>query len=203
MQFVNSPFWLRFVFPKIVWSMPSHKRSIYLTFDDGPYPEITTAVLDELKKINAKATFFCVGKNVELYPAIVDRILSEGHKIGNHTNTHLNGYKTKSDIYFQDIERCNALTKSNLFRPPYGKLTFGQYQYLKNRYKIVLWSTLSYDFDKNTSPEKCLKNVLKNTKNGSVLVFHDSEKAKNNLLFTLPRVLEHYSKQGFLFEAIT
>ncbi len=203
MQFVNSPSWLRFVFPKIVWSMPSHKRSIYLTFDDGPNPEITTAVLDELKKFNAKATFFCVGKNVELYPAIVDRILAEGHKIGNHTHTHLNGYKTKRDVYFQDIERCNALTKSSLFRPPYGKLTFSQYQHLKNKYKIVLWSTLSYDFDKNTSPEKCLKNVFKNTKNGSVLVFHDSEKAKNNLLFTLPRVLEHYSKQGFLFEAIT
>ncbi len=203
MQFVNTPFWLRFIFPKIVWSMPSNKKKIYLTFDDGPHPEATNTVLDELKKYKAKATFFCVGKNIELYPIIFERIISEGHTIGNHTYTHINGYKTKSDNYFEEIDRCRSLTKSNLFRPPYGKLTFTQYRYLKNKYKIVLWSILSYDFDKNTTLEKCLNNVMNNVKNGSIIVFHDSEKAKNNLLSTLPRVLDYYSKQGYLFEAIT
>jgi len=161
-------------------------------------------VLDTLKKFHAKATFFCVGENIIKHPEIFKRIASEGHSLGNHTHNHLNSWKCKPEVYLENIKKCDALIKSKLFRPPYGKITrkLLKNNYLKNNYKIIFWDILSYDFDKTISPEKCLKNVLKHYKPGSVVVFHDNIKAEKNLKYALPLVLEKLSLQGYRFEAI-
>ena len=197
---------------------------IFLRFDDGPVPEITPWVLDTLKKYDAKATFFCVGANIEKYPSVFQKIISEGHSIGNHTHNHLNGWKAKTKNYLENIALCNSAIKnyqssvlgnrsnnhflpindqrSPLFRPPYGKLKRSQYSILKSKYSLVMWDVLSGDFDQKLSEEKCLKNVLTKTREGSIVVFHDSIKAKKNLFYTLPKFLEHFSKKGFVFDCL-
>lgn len=207
------------IFSKYIWRFSMDKKEIFLTFDDGPTPEITQFVLDELKKYNAKATFFCIGKNIKNYPEIFNKILEEKHAIGNHTQNHLNGWKTKKIDYLEDISNCEHVIssistslntgsveksrKSKLFRPPYGKIKKQQAkEILQKGYKIIMWSVLSADFDTTISKEKCLQNVLKNTKNGSIIVFHDSLKAAEKLRFVLPKVLEEFSKKGFSFKAI-
>jgi peptidoglycan/xylan/chitin deacetylase (PgdA/CDA1 family) len=202
-QLVKTPSLLKFLFPKIRWSYPAVENCLYLTFDDGPHPEITDFVLDELKKYEAKATFFCIGRNVEKHPELYRRILEEGHRVGNHTFDHLNGYKTNNPDYFENIALCEQRVHSNLFRPPYGKLRYSQYLHLRKKYQVVLWDVLTYDFDAGTGKEKCLANVLDHAGKGSVVLFHDSEKAKENLYFTLPKVLKHYSIQGMRFSAIS
>ena len=204
--FVKSPFWLKNIYPNLIWDIPTQEKKLFLTFDDGPHPIITIQVLDLLKAYNAKATFFCIGNNVVKYPEVYKRIIDEGHTVGNHTFNHLNGWKTPDELYLNDIEKTRDYIDSNLFRPPYGRISrFQIQQLLKPKYqmKMIMWTVLSGDFDRDISAEKCLNNVLLSTKAGSIIVFHDSEKAAEKMLYALPKVLEQFSKKGFAFEKIT
>lgn len=192
------------------------KKEIYLTFDDGPTPEITEFVLNELKKYNAKATFFCIGKNIKNHPEIFSKIIKEGHEIGNHTQNHLNGWKNNTTKYLENVLECKNVidkqTQNNselktknlkLFRPPYGRVKRKQANALiKKGYKIIMWSVLSGDFDTKISKEKCLQNVLKHTSNGSIVVFHDSVKAAEKVKYVLPKVLDYFTRKGYEFKAI-
>lgn len=213
LSIVKTPRFISKTFSSYLWHFSRENATIYLTFDDGPTPVITPWVLGVLKEFEVKATFFCVGKQVEAYPNLLNRILDEGHRIGNHTFNHLNGLKYKSDIYLEDIEKTQLLlltknknhftNKKLLFRPPYGKCTPKQLKALKNNaYKLVFWDVLSRDFDLNITPEDCLDNVLKNAENGSIIVFHDSVKAFKNLKYTLPKVLEYFKAKQYCFEII-
>jgi peptidoglycan/xylan/chitin deacetylase (PgdA/CDA1 family) len=204
--FVSTPFLIKKIFPNLIWSFSGDNNTIYLTFDDGPHPQITPFVLEELKKYKAKATFFCIGKNVALYPDVYARIIEEGHAVGNHTYTHMNGYKSADEDYLEDIYSAKKIIDSNLFRPPYGRITRFQQSCLKQpRYqlKTIMWSVLSGDFDQSITKEKCLKNVLYTTKKGSIVVFHDSEKAAEKMMYALPEVLKYFSEKGFGFDSIT
>ena len=213
--FIKTPTVVQRFFEKYVWSfsMKSNKpKTIYLTFDDGPTPEITEWTLNTLKKHNAKATFFCIGKNVKNHPAIFQKIIDDKHSIGNHTNNHFNGWKTNNKTYIENVflaEKSmqhppnNHQPSTKLFRPPYGKIKSSQArQLIKKGYKIIMWDVLSADFDQSISKEKCLANVLKNTQNGSIIVFHDSVKAEKHLKFVLPKALEHFKKEGYQFSSI-
>ncbi len=202
---VKTPRWVKKLFNSSTWDMPKSGRTIYLTFDDGPHPVITPFVLDELKKYNARATFFCIGKNVEDNPIVYSRILEEGHAVGNHTYNHLDGWKTGSVKYLEDVSKAKQLIDSNLFRPPYGRITIKQRKGLPalgKPLKIIMWSVLSGDFDNSITPEKCCSNVIKNTRNGSVIVFHDSEKAMERMRYSLPIVLQHFYDKGYHFKKI-
>jgi len=201
---VKTPWWLKLLYKSCIWEIKAEKV-IFLTFDDGPHPTITPFVLDELKKYNARATFFCIGKNVLQYPDVCRRITTEGHKIGNHTHNHLNGWKTKDAVYLENVAEAKQCIDSGLFRPPYGRITKFQLQQLSKQpfqFRTIMWSVLSGDFDKKLTPERCLANVTKNTKSGSIVVFHDSEKAYERLVYALPRVLKYFSEQGYRFEKI-
>jgi peptidoglycan/xylan/chitin deacetylase (PgdA/CDA1 family) len=201
----STPFFFRYVYPECVWSVPVSDKKIFLTFDDGPHPEITVFVLDELKKYDAKATFFCIGNNVEKYPEVYNRIIEEGHVVANHTYNHLNGRKTSDDEYLEDIEKAGTLIKSRLFRPPYGSFRRTQLKkIIRGNLKLrpVMWSVLSGDFDLRLPKEKCLQNVLKHTRKGSIVVFHDSEKAREKMTYSLPLVLSHFHQEGYAFEAL-
>jgi peptidoglycan/xylan/chitin deacetylase (PgdA/CDA1 family) len=200
---VKTPWWLKLLYKNCIWCIKDTKKVIYLTFDDGPHPTITPFVLDELKKYNATATFFCIGKNVVQYNAIYKRIAAEGHTIGNHTHNHLNGWKTKDALYLENVAEAKKHIDSSLFRPPYGKATKHQLKQLAAapfQLKMIMWSVLSGDFDKKLSGGKCLTNVIKNTKSGSIVVFHDSDKAFERLEYALPRVLEYFSEKGYCFK---
>ncbi len=207
--FTKTPSLLTAVYPECLWKGNTKAKAIYLTFDDGPIPEITPFVLDELKKWNAKATFFCIGKNVEANPEIFQRIINEGHSIGNHTYDHLNGWNVSDKKYFENIEKCESVLNSKLetqnlklFRPPYGKLKPSQYSILKSQYKLIMWDVLSFDFDLKMEAEKVLKNVLDNAEAGSIVVMHDSLKAKPKVEFALPKLLEFFIDKGFKFEKL-
>lgn len=202
--FVKTPWWLKKLYPECVWEMPGQQKKIYLSFDDGPHPVATPFVLEQLKKYNANATFFCIGKNVEEYPFLYEEILDAGHVTGNHTFNHLNGWKTDDAVYVEDIIQAKKRIDSNLFRPPYGRATKFQLRLLtKQKMLPVMWTVLSGDFDTGISKEKCLNNVVKNTVAGSIVIFHDSAKAYERLEYVLPRVLDHFSSKGFQFEKIT
>ncbi|OGS70135.1 MAG: polysaccharide deacetylase [Flavobacteria bacterium RIFCSPLOWO2_12_FULL_35_11] len=218
--FIKTPILFKFLFSNWVWRLSSKEKVLYLTFDDGPTPGITEWTLNELRKYKAKATFFCIGKNIGEHPEIFQKIIEENHAVGNHTNNHLNGWKTKTAAYLQNIEESEkyfeeyatlkAVTLSavegqnlKLFRPPYGRLSFSQSKKIRKMgYKIIMWDVLSADFDTEISNEKCLENVIRNIENGSIIVFHDSIKASEKLKFVLPKVLEYYSYQGFNFRSI-
>ncbi|MBK6633548.1 MAG: polysaccharide deacetylase family protein [Chitinophagaceae bacterium] len=202
----KTPKWVKKLFVHSIWDMPQAEKAIYLTFDDGPHQQVTPFVLEELGKYNAKATFFCVGKNVVENPLLYNRILEEGHAVGNHTYDHLDGWKTENELYLANIEKAKKYIDSNLFRPPYGRITRNQHKELTGQhvpFKIVMWSVLSGDFDVRITPEQCCKNVLKNTKSGSVVVFHDSDKANERMRFALPVVLKYFSEKGYVFKKIT
>jgi len=190
------------LFPKVLFHLPRNEKKLYLTFDDGPHPEITQWVLEKLDKYNAKATFFCVGENLKNNLSFVELFSLKGHRIGNHTFNHLNGWNTKSSEYFENIDLFQEVYSTNLFRPPYGKIKKSQTSFLSESFKVVLWDVLSGDFNKKLTPESCFKHVLKYTENGSILVFHDSVKAKKTLKKLLPLVLDHYSKSGFTFDVL-
>ena len=221
LSIVKTPKAARRLFPAALWKVRTREKILYLTFDDGPIAEVTPQVLDQLKEYNAKATFFCIGKNITAHPEIFHRISEEGHTIGNHTQDHLNGWQTAHAIYFENVEKCAATLSSmtqksmvthsdegveveekSFFRPPYGKISPAQYNQLKKHYKVVMWDVLTFDFDPKVSKEQVLGNVLKNAAPGSIIVFHDSLKAKEKVLYALPLVLEHYSKLGYTFEAL-
>jgi peptidoglycan/xylan/chitin deacetylase (PgdA/CDA1 family) len=199
---VRPTYLLRKVYPSAIWRMPAGERKIYLTFDDGPVPLVTPGVLDVLKEENIKATFFCVGENVEKHPDIYQRILADGHATGNHTFNHLNGWKTHGNHYLRNVLKCAELVDSGLFRPPYGRAKKSQMAALAGHYKIIMWDVLSYDYDKNTSPEQCLKNANDHVRNGSVIVFHDSLKAQRNMEYALPRFIRYAKEKGFEFEIL-
>ncbi len=190
MYFTRPPSILRKLFPGLIWTIPNDENRVFLTFDDGPDPEVTPWVLDLLGKHNAKATFFCLGKNVEKYPDLFQRIKDEGHAVGNHTYSHPDGWRTKNRDYFADIERADRLIGSRLFRPPYGRITPSQIRVLKKKYKIVMWDLLPGDFDPKTSVEKCTRRIEKYTQSGSVVVLHENRKQKDFLVYFLSKISE-------------
>ncbi len=198
----KSPQIIKALYAQLIWDIPNTENKIYLTFDDGPIPEVTEWTLDILKQYGVKATFFCLGCNVEKHPKIYQRILDEGHAVGNHSFSHPSGWKTENEDYFVDIEKSSKCVNSKLFRPPYGRITKAQAKHLNAAYSIIMWDVLSGDFDEKTTPEKCLNNVLKHTKSGSIIVFHDSLKAKQNLTYALPKSIEELKSKGFVFEVL-
>ena len=215
MYLVKAPFWLRLLYRPLLWRVPEREQVIYLTFDDGPHAQATAFVLDQLKKYGAKATFFCIGKNVDSEKALFERILKEGHKVGNHTQNHINGWKVSTEEYLENIDLATNSIPTNLFRPPYGRIRMAAITGVKSLIskrakekgiqsdtKIVMWDVLSGDFDENLSPEKCWQNVLKHTQKGSIVVFHDSAKAYKRMEYALPKSLEYYTQLGYQFKTI-
>jgi len=205
MYLVKSPLLLKWYYPSLLWNKPRTEKVIYLTFDDGPIPNVTDFVLKTLKVFNAKATFFCIGDNITKHPEVFNRVKNHGHAIGNHTFNHLKGWITEDKTYTQNALKCQQLTQTNLFRPPYGRIKKSQISKLKAQIpelEIVMWDTLSGDFDISLSPEKCYHNVIKNTRNGSIIVFHDSLKAFDRLKYALPLVLKYFSEQGYRFSSL-
>lgn len=201
--FIRTPWYIKKIFSQLTWDIPTNEKKIYLSFDDGPHPVATPFVLDQLKKYNAKATFFCIGKNVVDQPALYSRLLDEGHRAANHTHNHLNGRNVSDKEYFDNILEASKHIDSKMFRPPYGRMKiFQRTNLLKAGWKIIMWDVLSADFDINCTPERCAENVILNARPGSIVVFHDSEKAYNRLQYALPRVLEHFTQKGFSFDLI-
>ncbi|MBE9463310.1 polysaccharide deacetylase family protein [Dyadobacter subterraneus] len=199
-----SPFWLKAIYPRYKWHVPTAEKEIFLTFDDGPIPDITEFVLDTLKQFEAKATFFCIGDNVKKHPAIFSKVISEGHSIGNHTFNHMNGWKSKDQEYLANIELCEKQLKleTNLFRPPYGRMKKSQSRQLPESKEIIMWDVLSGDFSAAVKPEVCLEKTIKYARPGSIVLFHDSLKAAKNMQYTLPRFLEHFSNKDYQFKAL-
>lgn len=201
------------IFSNYIWDIPNMENKIYLTFDDGPIPEVTEWVLELLKEHQIKATFFCIGKNIQKHPAIFNKIISNGHAVGNHTFNHLNGWSISTEDYLDNINLCKSEMSKHeskilnlpfaFFRPPYGKIKTTQSKKLRRLgYKIIMWDVLSADFDQSITPEKCLENVIQNTRSGSVIVFHDSIKAFKNLEYTLPKSIAILKQKGFEFDII-
>jgi peptidoglycan/xylan/chitin deacetylase (PgdA/CDA1 family) len=182
--------------------MPAAGKVIYLTFDDGPIPETTPEVLSILRQYQALATFFVVGDNVRKHPEVFAMVQEAGHSFGNHTFHHLNGWRTSPGAYLYDVQRCGEYFSTRLFRPPYGRFTPSQYLLLRKDFRFILWSVLTYDFKGNISPEKCLDSSIRCTRNGSIVVFHDSLKSITNVRYALPRFLEHFMALGYRFEPI-
>ena len=194
----------RLLFPKSLWriSVP-HQKSVYLTFDDGPIPEVTPWVLDLLDRYKVKATFFCVGDNVRKYPAVYQQLLERGHKTGNHTFNHIQGWNSKTAYLLKNTEKAAALIDSPLFRPPHGHMRVPQNKALqKAGYKVVMWDVVTRDYSRFKSPEQVLQNVKKYTRDGSILVFHDSLKAEKKMKYALPLAIEWLLEQGYSFELI-
>ena len=209
MRLITTPKILRMFYPSFLWEMPKGEKKLYLTFDDGPHPTITPQVLEILKKFNAKATFFCIGNNVNKYKDTFELIKKEGHSVGNHTFNHERGWKTKTQDYVNSVIEANALIQSPLFRPPHGRIKFSQITKLLKfessrilNFRIVAWTVISYDWDKSLTPDDCFNNVIKNADDGSIIVFHDSEKAVNNMIPALTKVLEYYTNKGYSFEKL-
>jgi peptidoglycan/xylan/chitin deacetylase (PgdA/CDA1 family) len=197
MRFYKYPLLGKVLYSKAINRFPDAKGKIFITFDDGPHPEVTPAILKILSKYKAKATFFCLGEYVKLYPAIFKNIEKEGHAIGIHGYSHINGMKCSVQEYLENIDLATQHINSNLFRPPYGKMKIKQYRWIKECFKIVLWDVMSYDFDPTMSIEKIVEKVCSKTKDGSIIVFHDSLKAKDKVLAALPLVLEHFKKYDY------
>lgn len=202
MFIAKTPKLLQAFMPAYTWRLDTQEQVLYLTFDDGPIPEVTPWVLDTLRPYQAKATFFCVGDNVVKHPAIFQQILEEGHAVGNHTYHHLNGWHTDAVPYLNNVRRCARVVKSRLFRPPYGRLTPRQRMSLVRHFQIIMWDVLSGDYDVHISPQQCLQNVLDHAQPGSIVLMHDSLKAQRNVRFALPAVLEHFAREGYRFEKI-
>ena len=203
MNVYSAPFWIRAIYPKgLVWRVPTSRKEVFLTFDDGPVPEVTPLVLSILKKYNVKATFFCVGENVQKYPEVFDLLLKEGHAVGNHTFHHIKAWKTDCNAYLSEVEQCNVLVKSSLFRPPYGQIKRKIARNLAKNYSIIMWSALTGDYNKMLSGHQCLANAVSNTAPGSIIVFHDSLKALERMEYALPLYIEFCIKKGYSFSKL-
>ena len=206
MYLIKTPFWLRAIYPSGTWQIPTKQKVIYLSFDDGPHPQATSFVLEQLNKFNAKGTFFCIGKNVLAFPNLYESILTQGHAVGNHTYDHLNGWKVCRQDYIQNIKAASKLISSNLFRPPYGRIKPSQIKSLSQDsslpQQMIMWDVLSADFDIRLQGEQCAQHVIENAVPGSIVVFHDSAKAWERLQVALPIVLHHFTYLGYTFEAI-
>lgn len=207
---IRMPWWLKKIYDpssSLIWRMPANdgEKIIYLSFDDGPHPEVTPWVLETLRKYDARATFFCIGKNVKGYAQIFRDVVMAGHRVGNHTYNHMNGWKTEDGKYLDNIREAAQLIDSDLFRPPYGRIRRFQAKLLRDAqhpYRVIMWDILSADFDRRISGVRCARNVMRYARPGSIVVFHDSEKAFDRLRVALPMVLEHFSGLGYRFEAI-
>ena len=208
----KTPWIIKKIFSSYTWAVKTDKKNIYLTFDDGPTPEITTWTLKQLKAYNAKATFFCIGNNIEKYPDVFNSILSDGHAIGNHTYNHVQGWKLGVNDYVSEVVKTQKAidktalksSKTKLFRPPFGKIKNRQGKALRALgYQIIMWDVLSFDWQVKTTPKAVLKYVTYKTKNGSIVVFHDSVKASKNMQYVLPKFLEHFTKKGYTFRALS
>lgn len=200
--FTKTPSILKTLYKSCIWNFSPAAPVIYLTFDDGPHPKATPFVLEQMKKYDAKGTFFCIGKNVVAHPDIYQQILTEGHTVGNHTHNHLNGWKTGTDKYLENIREAAQYIRSGLFRPPYGRISPFQIRHLRKDYKIIMWDVLSADFDTAITGDACVQNVVFKLQPGSIVVFHDSEKAWDRMSYALPRVLEYCKRKGWRMEAI-
>lgn len=199
MYLINSPFFIRWYYRNVTFNKSRKEKRVYLTFDDGPIPKVTPFILDILAKYDIKATFFCVGENISKHPAIFNRLRQEGHRIGNHTHNHLRGWDSSDAEYLANVAQCHTHTQSNLFRPPYGRAKKSQLKELEKNYQIIFWDVLSGDFDTKLSPEKCYRNVIRYTKNGSIIVFHDNIKAIPRVEYALPKVIEKLLAEGYSF----
>ena len=199
---VSLPTFLRWIYPSAIWNLPSERKVLYLTFDDGPIPVVTEKILELLEEYDAKATFFCIGKNIEQHPELFKLVKSKGHHIGSHTYSHINGWESNSTDYLTDYQKGRELASSNLFRPPYGRILLNPLQTIQKQDKVIMWDILSKDYDASLTPETVLNNVLRNIKPGAIIVFHDSEKAKKNVLAVLPKLLQYLKQQGYTMEAI-
>jgi peptidoglycan/xylan/chitin deacetylase (PgdA/CDA1 family) len=197
------PFWIKWIYPSFIWQMPAIENTLYLTFDDGPHPTITPLVLNLLAQYNAKATFFCIGDRVKRYPEIIERIVAEGHSIGNHSQHHLNGWNNSNSAYIEDVHQASSLIASTLFRPPYGRIKRKQAKILEHEgYKIIMWTILSADYDHSLNKEECASRVTSHIDNGNIYLFHDSDKGEERMLHALPILLKLATDKGFLFKRI-
>lgn len=204
----QTPFFLPWLYPSLVWRLDRGNRDLYLTFDDGPVAGPTEFVLDQLEKNRMKATFFCIGDNIGKYPHVFQRIVAGRHAVGNHTFNHLNGWKTASADYIANVGAFEAAAlaeklpdRTTLFRPPYGKITRRQISALRG-YTIIMWDVLSKDYDRRLSPEQCLRRTINACRPGSIIVFHDSHKAEKNMTYTLPRLIDHFGGMGYRFRSL-
>lgn len=199
----RSPFFLPWLYPDLIWRVATHSKELYLTFDDGPIPGPTDFVLETLMKLNVKATFFCIGENINKHPEIFESIMNGNHAIGNHTYNHVKGWNCSVQEYSSNIEKCAQQLRKHqsLFRPPYGRIKMSQIKAL-SYYKIVMWDVLTQDYNQALSPENCLKGSIHATRPGSIIVFHDSYKAERNMKYTLPRFIDHFLNLGFEFKTL-
>tara|TARA_B100000700_G_scaffold247997_1_gene277684 strand:+ start:3747 stop:4358 length:612 start_codon:yes stop_codon:yes gene_type:complete len=202
-RIVKTPKFVQSLFYSLIWRKENSEKEIYLTFDDSPTAEFTTWIIRLLNRLNIQATFFCIGKSAKKYPEIINEILSHGHQIGNHTYSHKNGILSSTKSYLKEIEKCKSvLPKTNLFRPPFGKIYPWQIKKIQKQYKIIMWDVFSYDFDKQICHMKLKKNILENTENGSIIVFHDNKKSEKILKDNLEEILKTLLKNGFKFGII-
>ena len=209
MQLFRLPEFVRSLLPQLEWRKDTQEKIIYLTFDDGPIPEVTDFVLAQLAKYKAKGTFFCVGDNVQKHPEIAARVLAQGHRLGNHTFNHLKAWKTDTKQYLENVQKCRVAlqpflseNEKPLFRPPYGQVSLSKIKQLQPQFRIIMWDLLTCDYDQALEPEICLAKSLELTRPGAIVVFHDSLKARRNLEYVLPRYLEFFHNQGYRFEAL-
>ena len=199
----QTPRWLRAFFPGVTWRLPQKEKTVYLTFDDGPIPEVTPFVLDILEEYGIKATFFCVGDNIRKHPEVFKQIINAGHQVGNHTFNHLQGFKHPTRHYTRNVEMADRYIKSSLFRPPHGQFRLLQMLMLRKKYEIVLWDVITRDYNRSLSGEFVLNIVKKYTRNGSIIVFHDSLRAEKNMKYALPKAIEFLIQEGYKFEVLT
>ena len=203
-MFIEQPaVYLRWLYPRALWRMDRHERAVYLTFDDGPIPEATPFILDVLKEHGVKATFFMVGDNVRKYPELYQRVLDEGHQVGNHTHNHISGLRRSLHEYSYNVEKANAYIKSNLFRPPHGWMRIPQYALLRRKYKVVMWDLVTRDYSKWMTAENVISNVKRYARNGSIITFHDSVKSIDKLRTALPESIKWLKEQGYEFKVFT